>query len=55
MFTDEMLEKMLMDKEMHKIPIGTQSTCLHVVERILEDFGYDFRNDNNNGRENDTN
>lgn len=54
MFTDEMLEKMLTDSEMHKIPIGTQSTCLHVAEKVLEQFGYDFstndnrRNDNSN-------
>lgn len=45
MFTEEMLERMLSEKEMHTIPIGAQSTCLRVVEKVLEEFGYDFRRD----------
>lgn len=53
MFSEEMLERMFMDKEMHTVPIGTQSTCLRVVEKVLEEFGYDFRDDNNSRREND--
>lgn len=55
MFTDEMLEKILTDEETHKVPIGAQSTCIHVIERVLEDFGYDFREDANSRRENDSN
>lgn len=37
MFSDETLEKFFSHKEMQKIPIGCQSTAVHVFEEILED------------------
>lgn len=37
MFSDEMLEKIFAHEEMQKIPIGCQSTAVHVFEEILED------------------
>lgn len=37
MFTDAVLEKIFAHKEMQKIPIGCQSTAVHVFEEILED------------------
>lgn len=36
MFRDDLLEKIFSDKEMQKIPIGTQATAVSVIERILE-------------------
>lgn len=36
MFRDDLLEKIFSDKEMQKIPIGTQATAISVIERILE-------------------
>lgn len=36
MFSDEILERIFADKEMQTIPIGTQSTAVSVVERVLE-------------------
>lgn len=36
MFTDEILERFFADKEMQKIPIGTQATAVNAVERVLE-------------------
>lgn len=36
MFKDEILERFFSDSEMQKIPLGTQSTAISVVERILE-------------------
>lgn len=38
MFNDEMLEKFFAHEEMQKIPIGCQSTAVHVFEEILEDI-----------------
>ena len=38
MFTDEVLEKVFAHEEMQKIPIGCQSTAIHVFEEILEDI-----------------
>ena len=37
MFSDEMLEKIFSDKEMQSIPIGYQSTIIHVIEKIIEE------------------
>lgn len=37
MFTDAVLEKIFAHEEMQKIPIGCQSTAIHVFEEILED------------------
>lgn len=37
MLTDVVLEKIFAHKEMQKIPIGCQSTAVHVFEEILED------------------
>lgn len=36
MFTDAVLEKIFAHEEMQKIPIGAQSTAVHVFEEILE-------------------
>lgn len=38
MFSDEMLEKIFAHEEMQKIPVGCQSTAVHVFEEILEDI-----------------
>lgn len=38
MFNDEILEKIFAHEEMQKIPIGCQSTAVHVFEEILEDI-----------------
>ena len=38
MFNDETLEKFFAHEEMQKIPIGAQSTAVHVFEEILEDI-----------------
>lgn len=54
MFSDEILTKILLSNEIHSVPIGAQSTCIHVIERVLEDCGYDFRQNNNDRRENDS-
>lgn len=37
MFQDETLEKIFADKETQKVPIGYQSTMIHVIEKILEE------------------
>ena len=37
MFSDEILEKIFADPESRLVPIGYQSTMIHVVERILEE------------------
>lgn len=37
-FKYEILEKLFSDREMQKIPVGTQSTAISVVERILEEI-----------------
>lgn len=42
MFSDEILEKIFADKEMQTIPIGTQSTAVSVIERVLEEMGVDL-------------
>lgn len=36
MFKDEVLERFFSDYEMQTIPLGTQSTAISVVERVLE-------------------
>lgn len=38
MFNDFVLEKIFSHPEMQKIPIGCQSTAVHVFEEILEDI-----------------
>ena len=38
MFSDETLEKIFAHEEMQKIPVGCQSTAVHVFEEILEDI-----------------
>lgn len=38
MFSDEILEKIFVHKEMQKIPVGCQSTAIHVFKEILEDI-----------------
>lgn len=38
MFSDEILEKIFAHEEMQKIPIGCQSTAVHVFEEILENI-----------------
>lgn len=38
MFSDDVLEKIFSDSEMKKIPIGTQSTAISVVERVFEEI-----------------
>lgn len=38
MFNDSILEKIFAHEEMQKIPIGCQSTAVHVFEEILEDI-----------------
>ena len=37
MFSDEILEKIFAHQETSKIPIGCQSTMIHVIEEVLED------------------
>lgn len=36
MFSDEILEKIFSHPETHKVPVGYQSTMVHVIEEILE-------------------
>lgn len=36
MFSDAVLEKFLSHPEMQKIPVGCQSTAIHIFEEILE-------------------
>lgn len=38
MFNDEILEKIFAHEEMQKIPVGCQSTAVHVFEEILENI-----------------
>lgn len=38
MFSDQILEKIFAHEEMRKIPVGCQSTAIHVLEEILEDI-----------------
>ena len=38
MFNDSILEKIFSHRDMTKIPIGCQSTSVHVFEEILEDI-----------------
>lgn len=40
MFSDEILEKIFANNESKKVPIGYQSTMIHVVEDVLEEAGY---------------
>lgn len=37
MFNDDFLCKIFSHKEMQRIPVGCQSTAVHVLEEILED------------------
>ena len=37
MFSDEILEKIFEHPETSKIPIGCQSTMIHVIEEVLEE------------------
>lgn len=37
MFSEETLEKILTDEEVRKVPIGTQTTIIKAIERILEE------------------
>ena len=37
MFSDEILEKIFSHPETNKIPIGCQSTMIHVIEEVLEE------------------
>ncbi len=38
MLNDEILERIFANKEMQKIPIGTQATAVSVFERVLEEI-----------------
>lgn len=38
MFKDEILEKIFAHPEMQKIPIGCQSTAVHVFQEVLEEI-----------------
>lgn len=38
MFNDSILERIFAHEEMQKIPVGCQSTAVHVFEEILEDI-----------------
>lgn len=38
MFKDEILEKIFAHPEMQKIPIGCQSTAVHVFQEVIEDL-----------------
>lgn len=38
MFSDEVLEKIFAHPEMQKIPIGCQSTAVHVFQEVLEEI-----------------
>lgn len=38
MFSDEVLEKVFSHPEMQKIPIGCQSTAVHVFQEVLEEI-----------------
>lgn len=38
MFNDLILEKIFAHEEMQRIPVGCQSTAVHVFEEILEDI-----------------
>ena len=37
MFSDEILEKIFSHPETSKMPIGCQSTMIHVIEEVLEE------------------
>ncbi len=39
MFDEEILEKIFSDPEAQDIPIGYQSTMIHLIERTLEELG----------------
>lgn len=38
MFTDEVLEKIFSHPEMQKIPVGAQSTAVHVFQEVIEEI-----------------
>ena len=42
MFPEELLEKIFVDDEIVKVPIGAQSTILHAMERIIHDNGFEI-------------
>ena len=37
MFSDEILEKIFSNPEAQMVPIGYQSTMIHVIEKVLEE------------------
>lgn len=38
MFSDKILERIFAHSESHKVPIGYQSTMIHIVEDVLEEL-----------------
>ena len=38
MLSKELLEKILANKDSHKVPFGCQSTMIHVFEDVLEEI-----------------
>lgn len=42
MFSDEILERIFADAEAQTVPIGYQSTMIHVVERVLYEMGVEI-------------
>lgn len=36
-FSDDILEKIFADKETQAVPLGYQSTMIHVIEKVLEE------------------
>jgi hypothetical protein len=38
MLKDEILEMIFADEESHNVPIGYQSTMIHVVENVLDEI-----------------
>lgn len=38
MLKDEVLEKIFTNEEAHTVPIGYQSTMIHVVENVLDEM-----------------
>lgn len=43
MFSDEMLSKIYSAKEVQEIPISYLITTINVIQRVLEEYGYDFQ------------
>nr|DAR47433.1 MAG TPA: hypothetical protein [Bacteriophage sp.] len=40
MFSDEVLEKIFMRKELQKLDLQTQSSVIHAIEEVLEEENY---------------